>query len=148
MFHLDWLKVGGATRGTPRRGPIRRGRLAAMGLIACLVMVDAGCQSGGCGHCRLFSPCGFFGRATSRVFSRNNGSCCGSGAVGDAPIEYGAPPGVVVPAPGPVPMYSPGAGVGTAPSTVLPQPPDTDLEAIPKARTGPPPGPSGSTSGS
>ena len=138
MFHLDWLKVGGATRGTPRWGPTRRARWVALGLIASLVLVDAGCQSGSGGHCNLFSPCGFLGRTTSRVFNRNrnNGGCCESGVVTDAPVEYGAPPaGVVVPAPAPAPLYGPGIGSGTAPSTVPPAPAG-ELEPIPSARPG------------
>src|SRR5262245_30945524 len=150
MFHLNWLKVGGATRGTPRRGPSCRGRLVALGLIAGLILVDAGCQSGSGGHCNLFSPCGFFGRTTSRVFNRNrnNGGCCESGVVTDAPLDYGRRAGVVVPAPAQAPLYPPGIGPGTAPSTVPPAPADI-LEPIPSARPGTQPGgsaPSGSSS--
>src|SRR5579883_1050504 len=145
MFHLDWLKMGGATRGTPRRRPARRARWLALGLIAGLVLVDAGCQSGGCGQCKLFSPCGFLGRATSRVLRRNNGGCCGSGVVAEPPLEYGPPAGVVVPAPVPAPLYSPGVGSGTVPSTV-PPPPAGELEPIPQARPGASPPSSGSGS--
>ena len=92
-FHLDWLKTGRAPRGTPRRRGPRR-RLVAMGLIAGLALIQAGCQSGPFSNCGGCGSCGFFKRATDRVLHRDGG-CCGSGAVGGSAVEYGAPSTVV-----------------------------------------------------
>ena len=99
MFRLDWLQAGGATRGTPRRDQTRRRRWPVLGLLACVVLLQSGCQSGPFSHCGdgsgLFSPCGFFGRVSSRVFNRSNGGCCGPGVVSGGVVE-GAPPSTVV----------------------------------------------------
>ena len=147
MSHQDWFKVGGETRGTPRRLPTRRGRLIALGVMGCMALIQAGCQSGpfsngGCSTCS-----GFFTRATNRILHRNKG-CCGSTGVSDGAVEYGTP-GVVVP--GAIPSYPPGGAIGTSPSNVVPVTPDnpTQLESIPSARPGPPPsGGTGSSTGS
>ena len=50
MFRLGWLRVRGATRGTPRRDRTRRRRWPALGLIACLALLQSGCQSGPSGR--------------------------------------------------------------------------------------------------
>jgi protein tyrosine phosphatase (PTP) superfamily phosphohydrolase (DUF442 family) len=101
MFRLDWLQAGSATRGTPRREHTRPRRWPALGLLACVVLFQSGCQSGPFSHCGdgtgLFSPCGFFGRVSNRVFNRSNGGCCPSGAVPGGAVEYGAPAAVVTP---------------------------------------------------
>ena len=65
--HLDDRKTGGAPRGMPRRRVPRR-RLLALGLVAGLALIQAGCQSGplsGCGSC---NSCGFL-EADDRVAS-------------------------------------------------------------------------------
>ena len=154
MFRLGCLQPGGSTRGKPRR----RGRWAALGLITCLAVVPSGCQSGPFSNCGngsgLFSPCGFFGRVSSRVFNRGNGGCCGSsGVVTEAPVEYPASPSTVV-TPGAIPTYPSSPGSGSTPSSVFPVPGDnpSDLsptEPVPKARNATPPGngASNSTSG-
>ena len=86
MFRLHWLQAGGSARGTPRRDRTRRRRWPALGLLACAGLVQSGCQSGPFSNCGdgsgLFSPCGFFGRVSSRVFNRSNGTagCCGQGS--------------------------------------------------------------------
>jgi hypothetical protein len=143
---LEWLKDGRAPRGTPRR----RGsphRLLALGLIAGLAFVQAGCQSGPFSDCGSCNPCGFFRRATSRVLNRPSG-CCDSGVVGGSTVDYGAPSTVVGTPAAAAPLYTPGPPAGSVPSTV-PVSPDnpTTLDAIPKARSTPLPG-SSSTSGS
>ena len=77
MFRLRWLQAGGGTRGKPRRDRSRRKSWPTLGLVACLALLQSGCQSGpfsncggGCGS-GLFSPrAGFFGRVQSRVFTR------------------------------------------------------------------------------
>jgi protein tyrosine phosphatase (PTP) superfamily phosphohydrolase (DUF442 family) len=144
--HLDWLKIGRATRGTPRPFWTRRCRLYAMAFIAGMALLQSGCQSGPLSNCRMFSSCGFLGRATNRILHRDQG-CCGSPAVSDGGVEYGAPAGVLVPAPGAIPSYSGGA-IGTSPSNVPPPILDnpTNLEAVPKAKSVPLPGGSGATS--
>ena len=78
--HLDWLKIGRATRGTPKRSGAGRGRWFAWALVGSAVVLQSGCQSGSCSNCRLFSPCGIIGRTTSRIFNRDGG-CCGSSTV-------------------------------------------------------------------
>ncbi len=77
MSHLDWIKVGGATRGTPRRLPTRRGRLFAIGLMGCMALIQAGCQSGPFGNGGCSTCGGFFARTTNRILHRDKG-CCGS----------------------------------------------------------------------
>ena len=95
-IHLDWLKTGRAPRGTPRRRGAPR-RLVALGLIAGLALIQAGCQSGPFSNCGSCNSCGFFRRTTSRVFNRPS-SCCGSSVVGGSPaVEYSAPSTVVGP---------------------------------------------------
>jgi len=137
MFRLGWLQKRGATRGMPRRDQARRRRWPALGLIACLALLQAGCQSGPSGSgCGLFSPCGFFSRASARVFNRSNGSadCCGPTIASDVPVQYGTPSAVVTsPA---IPSYPASPGTTTVPTT--PDTPDV-LDAVPKSRIGPPP---------
>jgi protein tyrosine phosphatase (PTP) superfamily phosphohydrolase (DUF442 family) len=148
MFRLHWLQVGGAPRGMPRRQRAHGKSWSALGLLACLALLQSGCQSGpfsscgsGCGGgggSGLFGPGGFFNRVQARVFTRNNAGCCGPGVVSDTPVEYAAP---VVAAPVGVPSYpaTPGSTF-TSPSTVPPLPPDntpSDLsptEQPPKTR--------------
>jgi protein tyrosine phosphatase (PTP) superfamily phosphohydrolase (DUF442 family) len=147
-IHLDWLKTGRAPRGTPRRGGAPR-RLLALGLIAGLALIQAGCTSGPFSNCGSCNSCGFFRRATSRVFNRPAG-CCGSSVVGDsAGVEYSAPSTIVGPATTAAPQYSPSPGTGTivVPSNGGSTEAPTNLERIPSARPGTAPGTS-STSGS
>ena len=146
---LDWLKIGRATRDTPPRSRTRRGRMFAVALFGGMTLLVSGCQSGPLSNCRMFSPCGFFARATNRVFHRDRG-CCGSTAVSDGVVEYGAPAGVVVPGPGAIPSYSPGGVIGTSPSNVPPSASDSPSyleEAPPKAKAGPTGGSSSTGSG-
>jgi protein tyrosine phosphatase (PTP) superfamily phosphohydrolase (DUF442 family) len=151
MFRLHWLQVGGPTRGMPRRDRASRKPWPALGLIACLALLQSGCQSGpfsncgsGCGS-GLFSPCGFFGRVQSRVFNRNNGSnCCTPGVVTEGPVEYASPATVVTPGATVVPSYGSGAGTSTTPSVVAPVPPETPSELdrvdpLPKSKIVTPP---------
>jgi protein tyrosine phosphatase (PTP) superfamily phosphohydrolase (DUF442 family) len=115
-------------------------------MIGGLALIQAGCTSGPFSNGWGCNSCGFFRRATSRVFNRPAG-CCGSSVVGDSGVEYSSPPTVVGPPPTAAPLYSPGAGTTTVPSNVpLPDAPTT-LEKIPSARPGATPGTS-STSGS
>jgi protein tyrosine phosphatase (PTP) superfamily phosphohydrolase (DUF442 family) len=164
MFRLHWLQVRGATRGMPRRGPGHRKQWPALGLVVCLAVLQSGCQSGpfsncggGCGSgSGLFSPCGFFGRVSSRVFTRSSRSagCCESGVVSGAPMEYPAPttvaPSTVITSPSTsaVPSYQAMPGSVSPPSSVPPLP-DTPtemnpIETTPKSRVVP--GPSSGTS--
>ena len=119
MSHLDWIKVDGATRGTPRRVHTRRGgHRLALGLLSCMALVLSGCQSGpfsngGCKTCG-----GFFTRATNRILHRDKGGCCGSSGVSEGVVEYGGSSSVVVP--GAVPSYQSGGIMGTSPSNVSP----------------------------
>ena len=92
MFRLDWLQAGGATRGKPRRDRTRRRRwpLLGSGLRWLCFKADVNqarsvIAASGSG---LFSPCGFFGRVSSRVFNRSNGSAVAAsrGVVSDAPV--------------------------------------------------------------
>ncbi len=151
MFWLNWLQAGGSTRGTPRRDRARRWRWPALGLMAGFVLLQSGCQSGPFSHCTdgsgLFSPCGFFGRVSSRVMNRSNGGCCGSETVSGAPVEY-ATPSVVGP-PGAIPSGPPaGSTYKSYPGSGLPDAP-TDMNVVPdstlKSRIqGPPAGNGGS----
>ena len=157
MFRLDWMRVRGATRGTPRPDRTGRRRWPVMMLIASLALLESGCQSGpfsqcGSGCSGLFSPCGFFGRVSNRVFNRSNraasADCCGTETVSSTPVEYGAPSAVVVPPAAPSYQSAPAT---LATSTVPSAPPDTpsDLDAIPRYKIGPPPasGTSGASGG-
>ena len=76
MFCLDWLHAGGATRGKPRQERHWRRSWPALGLLACLALLQSGCQSGPFSHCGdgsgLFGPCGFFSRVQARIFNRTN----------------------------------------------------------------------------
>ncbi len=141
MFRLDWLQAGRATRGTPGGDHTHPGRWPAWGLLACVVLFQTGCQSGPFSHCGtgtgLFSPCGFFGRVSDRVFNRSNGACCPSGVSSGTPIEMGTPSTVVTP--GVV------SGSTTSPSFVTPgsSDPASDLSPVQdsavKSRVSPPP---------
>jgi protein tyrosine phosphatase (PTP) superfamily phosphohydrolase (DUF442 family) len=141
MFSLEWFRIGRAARGMPRRAGVSHGRRAAIGLLACITLIQTGCQSGPFGDCKLFSPCGFFGRTTGAVFNRNRattGGCCGgSGIVSDGPVEYGAPSGVIVPGPSAPTYVAPGSTSSSVPDSSI-----NELEplpgATPKAKLGPP----------
>jgi protein tyrosine phosphatase (PTP) superfamily phosphohydrolase (DUF442 family) len=159
MFRLRWLQAGGGTRGKPRRDRTHRKPWPLFGLIACLALLQSGCQSGpfsncgtGCGS-GLFSPCGFFGRVSSRVFNRGSrgADCCEPGGViSGAPVEYGAPSGVIAApssmgvTPSVVPSYQGPSGTISSPSSVPPLPSETPpstlepIENAPKSRIGPP----------
>jgi protein tyrosine phosphatase (PTP) superfamily phosphohydrolase (DUF442 family) len=141
MFRLRWFQVGGAARGMPRRDRAHRKPWPALGLIACLALLQSGCQSGASGS-GLCGPCGFFNRVSTRMFSRTNGGCCSPGVVTEGPVEYAAPATVVGPATS-VPSYQSGAGTISTPSSV-PPPGETpsDLERIdplPKSKVITPP---------
>ncbi len=119
MFCLDWLHAGRATRGEPPHKRHRRRSLTAMGLLACLALLQSGCQSGPFAHCgdgsKLFGPCGFFSRTSARVFNRSRaGDCCEPGVVGDATVVDAVPSSVVTP--GVVQTYP----SGTARAIVVP----------------------------
>jgi protein tyrosine phosphatase (PTP) superfamily phosphohydrolase (DUF442 family) len=132
-IHLEWLKAGRAPRGTPgRRQAPRRLRLVAASLIAGLVLIQTGCQSGPFSNCGSCNPCGFFRRATSRVFNGSAG-CCGSGALGGTAVDYGGSSTVVAPSTA-APFYSPGPAPGSVPSTVTDSP--TIMEPAPTAKPG------------
>ena len=139
MFRLSWLQKRGPTRETLRRDQTRRRRWPGFGLLVCLAFLQSGCQSGpSCGGCSgLFSPCGFFSRVSNRVMTRStrNADCCGPTIGSGVPIEYGTSSSAVVPPT--IPPYP----SGTVPSTTSPPPTDSPeiLDAIPKAKTGPPP---------
>jgi len=109
-----------------------------------MAIVQSGCQSGPFSNCGsgsgLFSPCGFFGRVSARVFNRSNGGCCGSGVVTDTPVEYAAPSTVTTPA---IPSYPSGSGSSSTPSSVFPVPGDTPsvlepTETAPRSKIVPP----------
>jgi protein tyrosine phosphatase (PTP) superfamily phosphohydrolase (DUF442 family) len=128
MFRLYWLRLGGATRAMPRRNRIHPKHWPVIGLVACMALFQSGCQSGPFSNCGtgvgsgLFSPCGFFGRVSSRVFNRSNGSagCCAPGVVSDGAVEYAAPSTVITP--GATAGTSYGSGVGTSSSPSYPAP--------------------------
>ena len=149
-IHLEWLRTGRAPRGKPQRaGSPRRG--VALVLLAAMAMTAAGCTSGPFSNCGSCNSCGFLRRTTARIFNRPSG-CCGSGTVGDAGVEYGAPSTVVGPGATTVgPMYSPGPSTGSIPSTVPQSDAPTILspnnEVPPSVRPGPAPS-TGATSGS
>lgn len=143
-LHLEWLKTGRASRGTPgRRRPVRAG--IAWSLVAGLALIQAGCTSGpssGCGSC---GATGFLRRTTARILHRDTG-CCGS-ETASAPLEYGTPSTVVGPAATMGPAYSSGPS-GSVPSTVTTPDSPTQLdkvERVPSARPVQPPGPQSST---
>ncbi len=130
MFRLYWLRVGGATSAMPRRDRTHHKHWPVLGLIACMALLQSGCQSGpfsncgtGCGS-GLLGPCGFFGRVSSRVFNRSNGSanCCTPGVVSDGAVEYATPSTVITPGTTAVPSYSSGAGTSASPSFPAPLP--------------------------
>lgn len=135
--HLDRLITGRAPRGTPgRRGPWPR--LASLVLIAGLVAIQAGCQSGpfsGCSSCGTCGPVAFLQRTTNRILHRDSG-CCGSAAVGGAAVDYSTPSTVVSPPTTTAPLYSTTPGTSTVPLDT-----PNDLEQAPKTRVVP--GPTG-----
>jgi protein tyrosine phosphatase (PTP) superfamily phosphohydrolase (DUF442 family) len=141
MFRLRWFQVGGAARGMPRRNRAHRKPWPALGLIACLALLQSGCQSGASGS-GLCGPCGFFNRVSTRMFSRSNGGCCSPGVVTEGPVEYAAPATVVGPA-ATVPSYQSGAGMISTPSSVPPPgetPQDLDrIDPLPKSKVVTPP---------
>lgn len=149
-IHLDWLRTGSAPRGTPRRRGSPR-RLLALGLIAGLAMIQAGCTSGPFSDCGSCNSCGFLRRTTSRVFNRPACSSCGTAVGADSSVEVSAPSTVVGPATTVGPTIStPPSSQSTVPSNVpLPSDGPTYLEKAPSAKPGPNlvPG-TGSTSGS
>jgi protein tyrosine phosphatase (PTP) superfamily phosphohydrolase (DUF442 family) len=101
-----------------------------------VLLLQSGCQSGPFSHCgdgsSLFSPCGFFGRVSSRVFNRSNGGCCGSEVVSGVPVGTATPaivdPAATVPPASPLPSGT----IKSYPGTVDTP---TDLDAIPPAGT-------------
>ena len=128
MFVPKWLRVRGVIRGEPAEPEGRGRRWGLRGLILAAVLLQTGCQSG------PFSPCGFFGRATSRLMSpfRGGNVCCGPEIVSDVPMEVVTPGAVVVPAPPAVP-------VTPVPSTVVPPETPSNLEPLPRSQPGPAP---------
>ncbi|MHB1561884.1 MAG: hypothetical protein ACYC61_30915, partial [Isosphaeraceae bacterium] len=141
-LHLEWLKTGRASRGTPsRRRPVRRG--IAWSLVAGLALIQAGCTSGPFSGCSSCGATGFLRRTTARILHRDTG-CCGSETT-SAPLEYGTPSTVVGPATTVGPTYSTSPS-GSVPSTVVTPDSPTQLESVPKARAVPlPSGPQSST---
>jgi protein tyrosine phosphatase (PTP) superfamily phosphohydrolase (DUF442 family) len=154
MFCLDWLHAGRATRGEPPRKRHRCRSLLAMASLACLALLQSGCQSGPFAHCGdgsgLFGPCGYFSRTTARIFNRTRAvDCCEPGIVGDATVVEAVPSAVV--APSVVPSYPSGAPV------VSPPPGSTDsstelgpagpVDPTAKSRVVPPPGNGASRTG-
>ena len=156
MFRLSWLRVGGATRAMPRRDRTLRKRWPTLGLLACTLLFQTGCQSGPFSNCGsgggLFSPCGFFGRVSSRVFTRSNrgADCCTPGVVSDGAVEYGTPSTVVTPGTTVSPSYQSGAGSNAPPSYSAPlpgeEPSDLNRTDPPlKSKVVPPPNGSGTS---
>jgi protein tyrosine phosphatase (PTP) superfamily phosphohydrolase (DUF442 family) len=156
MFRLSWLRVGGATRAMPRRDRTLRKRWPTLGLLACTLLFQSGCQSGPFSNCGsgggLFSPCGFFGRVSSRVFTRSNrgADCCTPGVVSDGAVEYGTPSTVVTPGTTTGPTYPSGVNSSSPPSYTAPLPEEpTNLDRadpVPKVKSIPPAGNGGSSS--
>jgi protein tyrosine phosphatase (PTP) superfamily phosphohydrolase (DUF442 family) len=154
MSCLDWRSTGGRARATPWRYLHRPGRYLAVCLLASVAILQCGCTSGPLANCGsgsgLFSPCGFFGRVSNRVFNRGNSGCCGSGAVTDGTVEYAAPAAGATTV---VPSYPSGSSMGT-PSAVSPgasDSPDLNPLSDPPTRSkvvSPPNGGGGSTSSS
>ena len=155
MFCLDWLHAGGATRGKPRRDRHRCRSWPTLGLLACIALVQSGCQSGPLAHCgdgsKLFGPCGFFSRVSDRMFTRTNGAagCCESGVVGETTIVDGVPGTVVTPG-----VVSPSYPSGSQRVIVPPGSTDSSTELSPavdptaKSKIVPGPGNGASRSGS
>ncbi len=153
MFRMNWLQAGGSTRGTPGRDRARRWRWPALLIVAGFVLLQSGCQSGPFSHCSdgtgLFSPCGFFGRVSSRVFNRSSGGCCGSEVVSGVPVESATPaivtPGVIPSSPAPTgsTFKSYPSGSSSDSPSVLDEVPGTTT----KSRIQPPPGGSGGSGG-
>jgi len=144
MFSLSWLRERGVTRGRPAAK--RAARLIASGALIAGCLLQTGCRSGPCGS-KVFGPCGFAARATTKIVQPMRRAvsalgCCGGGSeyVSDAPIEYAEPMGVVAPV---VPFGTTAPVIeGTpVPSTVAPASPDapTSLEPLPSAEPGPGP---------
>ena len=133
MFWLDWLQAGGATRGKPAPKRHRRRSWPALSLLACVALLQSGCQSGPFSHCDtgtgLFSPCGFFGRVSSRVFNRSNpaGACCEPGMMSGTPVEMSTSSAVMTP--GVVPSYP--SGATSRPAVVVPGSTDSSTELEP-----------------
>ena len=102
MSHQDWFKVGGATRGTPRRFPPAGAAWSGSACMGCMALIQTGCQSGPdqakCG-CSVV-PCGSspvrpIGSSIAKGLLRFDGRLRGA-------VEYGAPAGVVGPGDDPV----------------------------------------------
>jgi protein tyrosine phosphatase (PTP) superfamily phosphohydrolase (DUF442 family) len=156
MFCLDWLHAGRATRGKPRRDRHRCRSWPTLGLLACIALLQSGCQSGPLAHCgdgsKLFGPCGFFSRVSDRMFTRTNqAGCCQPGVVGETTIVDGVPGAVVTPG-----VVSPSYSSGTQRVIVPPGSTDSSTELSPAnpvdptARSkvvSPPPGNGASRSG-
>ena len=141
MFSLSWLRERGVTRGRPVAR--RAARMLALGALIAGGLLQTGCRSGPCGS-RVFGPCGFAARATSKIvqpFRRAvSGIGCGPEYVSDAPIEYAEPIGVAAPVV-PFGTTAPVIEGAPVPSTVAPANPDapTSLEPLPSAEPGPGP---------
>lgn len=138
MFNLEWLRARGVSRGEPGLSVGRGRRLAVLGLLLAGSLLQTGCQSG------PFSPCGFFGRTTSRImrpFRHGQPAPCATDCVSDAGCVSS---GVAVESMVPGTVVMPGATMapGAIPSNQLSSPVEapSNLEALPKSDIGPPPG--------
>ncbi len=104
MFRLRWLQVGGATRGMPRRDRAHRKPWPALGLVACLALLQSGCQSGPFSNCGAAVVAACSARAASSAACRLASSTGSNGAIAvqpgvvtEGPVEYAAPATVVTP---------------------------------------------------
>jgi len=133
MFHLQWFRARGVSRGKPGLPGGHGRRLALLGFVIATSLLETGCQSG------PFSPCGCIGSTTSAIMSRfrRDRGCggCGSEVVADGGcVSSGVPVGVTA-----APFIVPGATVvpgAVTPSNVLPQDSPQNLEPVPQASPG------------
>ncbi len=143
MSCLDRFQAGRSDRVEPRRTLRRPWRTTALSLLACVALLQSGCQSGPfstCGSCSgLFSPTGFMSRVQTRFqtrFMNRSSGCCGSGAVTDGPVEYAAPAAsgaTVVPSvPGSSSVVTPGSSLSD-PSNLEPADPTPRTKVLPPA---------------
>ncbi|WP_165225901.1 fused DSP-PTPase phosphatase/NAD kinase-like protein [Aquisphaera insulae] len=132
MFCLQWFGPRGHGRGRPGLPGGQGRRLVVLGFVAAACLIQSGCKSG------PFSPCGFVGRTTSKVFHRGSSPCgaapCGTEVVSDGGCFPSAVPTETVVTPGAVVTPSVVVPPASTPSNVMS--PDSQLEALPSATPG------------
>ena len=102
---LCWLRVGGATRAMPGRNRTHLKHWPTIGLVACLALLQSGCQSGPFSNCgtgrrqspqpvRLLRP---YFKSWPSTGATVKGRCAAPGVVSDGAVEYGSSSSVITP---------------------------------------------------